>query len=316
MLLTAAQKTIGTQPSNKRLVYARDTDKLIRLQSRIGYADTSVDLKNPLVLPQGSPIARLLMQQSHSCQKHTGVDSTLVGFLGNHWTPEARRLAKKVLGSCPTCRRVRGPTFQLPPMPQLPVDRVRPTRAFEAIGIDYLGPSTTKGIDGSTNKVWILLITCLSTRAVHLEPVWSLTTEEFLEVFRQFAATRGNPLRILSDNGRQFVLAAKVLADSEFATIQWHFIAALSPWQGGVYERLVSLVKRAFKACIGRRVLTEIEFRTFIKETEACLNCRPLTFVSTEGDAAASRRLLGVARGTALGSPRSRRGTPGTSRGA
>jgi hypothetical protein len=116
-----------------------------------------------------------------------------------------------------------------------------------------------------------------------LEPVWSLTTEEFLEVFRQFAATRGNPLRILSDNGRQFVLAAKVLADSEFAGIQWHFIAALSPWQGGVYERLVSLVKRAFKACIGRRILTELEFRTFTKETEACLNCRPLTFVSTEG---------------------------------
>jgi hypothetical protein len=138
LLLKAAQKTIGTQPPNKRLVYAMDTDGLIRLQSRIGYADTSADLKNPLVLPQGSPVARLLMQQSHSCQKHTGVDSTLVGFLGNHWTPEARRLAKKVVGSCPTCRRVRGPTFQLPPMPQLPVDRVRPTRAFEAVGIDYL----------------------------------------------------------------------------------------------------------------------------------------------------------------------------------
>jgi hypothetical protein len=84
--------------------------------------------------------------------------------------------------------------------------------------------------------------------------------------------------------GRQFVLAAKVLAGSEFAAIQWHFIAALSPWQGGVYERLVALVKRAFKACIGRRILTEIEFRTFAKKTEACLNCRPLTFVSTEGD--------------------------------
>jgi hypothetical protein len=74
-----------------------------------------------------------------------------------------------------------------------------------------------------------------------------LSTEEFLEVFRQFSATRGNPLRILSDNGRQFILAAKVLANSEFAPIEWHFIAALSLWQGGVYERLVALVKRSFK---------------------------------------------------------------------
>jgi hypothetical protein len=241
LLLKAAQQAIGTQPPNKRLVYAIDTDGLIRLKSRLGYADTSADFKSPLVLPKGSPVARLLMQESHGFQ-----NSTLVGFLGNHWTPEARRLAKKVVGNCLTCRRVRGPTFQLPAMLQLPLDRVRPTRAFEAVGIDYLGPTTTRGLDGQANKVWILLITCLSTRAVHLEPVWSLSTEEFLEVFRQFAATRGNPLRILSDNGRQFVLAAKVLANSEFAAIEWHFIAALSPWQGGVYERLVALVKRYF----------------------------------------------------------------------
>jgi hypothetical protein len=44
------------------------------------------------------------------------------------------------------------------------------------------------------------------------------------------------------------------------------------------------LVKRSFKTCLGRRFLSEIEFRTFTKETEACLNARPLTFVSTEGD--------------------------------
>jgi len=51
-----------------------------------------------------------------------------------------------------------------------------------------------------------------------------------------------------------------------------------------VYERLVALVKEAFKATLGRRLMTHDEMRTFTVEVEASLNSRPLTFVSTEPD--------------------------------
>lgn len=39
-------------------------------------------------------------------------------------------------------------------------------------------------------KVWVCLITCMATRAVHLEVVLDLATQEFLLAFRQFIARR------------------------------------------------------------------------------------------------------------------------------
>ena len=136
-------------------------------------------------------------------------------------------------------------------------------------------------------KAWVLLLTCLTTRAVYLEPVWGLTAEQFLHAYRRFVARRGRPARILSDNGTQFVLTAKTLKECcrPPNQVDWTFIPQLSPWQGGVYERLVALVKSAFKSTLGRTTLTKEELRTFTAEVEAAINSRPLTFVSSEPDA-------------------------------
>jgi transposase InsO family protein len=143
--------------------------------------------------------------------------------------------------------------------------------------MDYLGPTTTRRPGESPRKAWILLITCLVTRAIHLEPVWSLAAEDLLHALRQFISRRGRPARILSDNGTQFVMVGKLLtlrlgADAP----KWSHIPALSPWQGELYERLVVLVKAAFKTSVGRSTLDPDEFRTFTCEVEAALNSRRL----------------------------------------
>ena len=66
--------------------------------------------------------------------------------------------------------------------------------------------------------------------------------------------------------------------------IEWCFIPSLSLWAGGVYERLVKLVKDSFKRTLGGTILNLEELRTFIKEVEFSVNCRPITFVSGEMD--------------------------------
>ena len=83
----------------------------------------------------------------------------------------------------------------------LPEDRVRDAAAFEVIGIDYAGPLFLSG----GQKAYICLFTCAVYRAVHLELVTSLSTEEFLEAFRRFIARRGRPTVVYSDNGKNFV---------------------------------------------------------------------------------------------------------------
>ena len=46
---------------------------------------------------------------------------------------------------------------------------------------------------------------CMVTKAVHLEMVESLSTEDFIEAFRNFTGIRGRCERLWSDNGKNFV---------------------------------------------------------------------------------------------------------------
>ena len=149
--------------------------------------------------------------------------------------------------------------YALPKMPPLPEERVCRQAPFKSIGIDFLGPTETR-LAGEKVKAWILLMTCLVTRAVHLEAMLDTTAESFLNVLRRFISRRGKPDLIWSDNATSFKLAEKTISlltkpgpgqnSEEFLAlnkIKWRFIAQISPWAGGFYERLVQLCKNCFK---------------------------------------------------------------------
>ncbi|XP_076030378.1 uncharacterized protein LOC143018674 [Oratosquilla oratoria] len=58
----------------------------------------------------------------------------------------------------------------------------------------------------------------------------------------------------------------------------------LFPWWGGWWERHVRSVKSALKKCLGTRCLTKCELETTLFEVEACINSRPLIYVSDDHD--------------------------------
>uniref|UniRef100_A0A1I8BIW5 Integrase catalytic domain-containing protein n=1 Tax=Meloidogyne hapla TaxID=6305 RepID=A0A1I8BIW5_MELHA len=226
--------------------------------------------KNPILLPKGHSAVKLIIEKIHVELLHSGVDAVLGNFLIKYWSPGARREAKKVVKNCKKCQKINGPKFALPLMPGLPKERLRKSRAFEAIGVDYLGPSLYK-IENGKAKFWIALFTCLSTRAVHLEIALELSALEFMHCLRRFIAIRGCPKKIISDNATQFKVGSE-LVGAKFVGkwiekskneekrinnflinkgIEWCFIPSLSPWAGGVYERLVKLVKDSFKRTLG-----------------------------------------------------------------
>ncbi|XP_076030379.1 uncharacterized protein LOC143018675 [Oratosquilla oratoria] len=64
----------------------------------------------------------------------------------------------------------------------------------------------------------------------------------------------------------------------------WKFIAPRFPWWGGWWERHVRSVKSALKKCLGTRCLTKCELETTLFEVEACINSRPLIYVSDDHD--------------------------------
>ena len=275
-----------------------DDDDLLRACSRYQHADLPESTRCPVLLPKNHPFSKLVVLDAHAGIKHAGATHTLSELRRTYWIPHGRAYAKKVIKACVLCRRFKyKQTFRLPQMPPWPLERVSRSAPFQFIGLDYFGPMKVK-VNDSVQKMWACLFTCLSTRAVHLEPVMDCTPSEFLSCLKRFMARRGCPQQIISDNAAQFQLV-KILADrawkhapedesllaySAQQGIRWKFIIALAPWQGGHYERLVGVVKSVLKTIVGRRLLSWTDLITLLAETEAIVNSRPITYVNTELD--------------------------------
>lgn len=277
-------KFVQLQLDGEDLVHTnRNREGLICLTTRLTNANGPEDFKNPIILPRSHWVTKLLILDSHYKLGHSGVDSTLCRFFSSYFCRRGRRLTKTLIKGCETCRRDRAARFKLPAMPPWPRSRVNVTRPFEVVGLDYLGPTIFKRKPGiEPGKAWILLFTCFSTRAVHLEVVDSLDTITFILAMRRFVARRGSPCEILSDNAAQLVLAREVVM--KFNEIRWKLTPPLAPWAGGVYERLNQLIKNSFRRSLSRKVLPWSQLVTFTIEVEAILNNRPITFVSDEKD--------------------------------
>lgn len=258
----------------------QDGNGLICLSTRLTHADRPVEFRNPVVLPRDNWVTRLLILEAHQQMFHVGIEGTLCRFLSNYYCRRARRLVKKIIQECEVCRRDRALRYRLPAMPPWPRPRVNPTLPFEFVGLDYLGPTIYKRPVPEPGKAWILLFTCFSTRAVHLELVENLETITFILALRRFIARRGTPREILSDNAAQLILAREVLM--RFNDIRWKLTPPLAPWGGGLYERLNRLIKAAFRRALGRKILPWPQLVTFTTEVEATLNNRPITFVSDD----------------------------------
>lgn len=136
------------------------------------------------------------------------------------------------------------------------------------------------------------LYTCCVVRAVHLNLLFDLSVQSFIRSFKRFAARRGTPRKLVSDNGKTFTAAAKALkAISENRAvlnllsgfrIDWQFNIERAAWWGGIFERLIRSTKRCLHKIVGKASLTYDELNTAVIEIEAVLNSRPISHYSTE----------------------------------
>ena len=190
-----------------------DNQHIIRCKGRVGNAPLSQENKNPILLPSKHRLTNLIVQDVHSKIKHSGIKDTLTTVREKFWILRGREAVKRNLRKCVTCRRVEGIPYRPPPTPDLPMERVSIDPPFAHTGLDFVGPLYIR--DGKTssekgsNKVYICLFTCVSTRAIHLELAPSLSVKSFLLAFRRFVSRRGLPVSLMSDNATTFRAASK-----------------------------------------------------------------------------------------------------------
>jgi hypothetical protein len=144
-----------------------DDRGLLRIASRLRHV--SEDMAIPILLNHQSGLTALLVRWIHAEAKHAGVDATMSAFLSRFWTRQARSTVRKALKECLVCWKEKARPYRYPKAPPLPSARLEASRLFEKVGIDFLGPRVVRTEDGGRKKIWVLLVTCLSTRAGYLE---------------------------------------------------------------------------------------------------------------------------------------------------
>ena len=210
---------------------------ILRLRGRFHNCSIGEDQKHPIILRDvSSRFTKLVIIDGHEKIMHQGLEATLGQVRRRFWIVKGRKAIKTVIKKCTICKRHQGRTMTSPASPDLPDFRLNfEARAFSSVGIDFAGPIfyrnffNCKSCNKQTFKSYILLLTCATTRAIHLELVPDLTVESFIRAFKRFAARRGTPSLIISDNAKTF-RARKVKSFMSAANITKKFILPASPW--------------------------------------------------------------------------------------
>ena len=141
-------------------------------------------------------------------------------------------------------------------MASLPEDRITPSKPpFTNWEWTALAPSLSAVVEHNS-----VLLTCLAIRAVHIEVVYSMDTESFINALRRFISRRGRPEEIRSDNGGNFVAVrswnqAQIHEHLLQSDVKWTFNPPAESHQGGVWERCIRTVRKVMKALLRNKFL-------------------------------------------------------------
>ena len=277
-----------------------DEHGLLRVGGRLQRAGLTYDQTHPLIVPRRHILTNRLIVSYHVKHLHVGFGHVLALLQERYWIIGGSGTVRHYLRGCIPCRHAKAPlgSQQMAPLPASRFQTDLP--AFSYSAVDYFGPLVVKLTTRKSTKRWGALITCLTSRAVHLDLVNGLDAKEFLMTFRRFISVYGSPKEMLSDNGGNFTRADKELkADFKEVDFQrisdglcplginfrWKFNPPRCSHQGGIFERMIgwtrSCLRQMMKDIAFRRP-TDPGLRTILKEIEGVINSRPLMPCGTD----------------------------------
>jgi hypothetical protein len=282
-------KTFRKGPLQRKEVFL-DKRGMLRLVTRFGAAECfSWEERNPILLTSRHLATALLVREYHHRVSHSGSRNTFAALCKKYHIPW--NVVKNEVFRCQDCRE-RHPLPAQAPLGQLHPFRLQAWQhVFKKTGMDFFGPFVIK----RGQKVWGLLFTCLTTRAVHIEPCPSLNVPTWLNAINRFVSRRGKPETIACDQAGTFVGGSKQLAKivedqlsaqfqqelvqkvAEKFQIEFAFIPKRMPHHGGAWERMVREAQRAMvRSASTVSGLSYDALVTFLVHAEGTINRRPL----------------------------------------
>ncbi|XP_057680914.1 uncharacterized protein LOC130908955 isoform X1 [Corythoichthys intestinalis] len=261
-----------------------DVHDILRVGGRLTKASLHPNIKHPAIMPRDHHVSRLLIKHFHEKIHHQGRGMTVNEIRANGiWIIGCSIEVSSFIYKCVKCRRYRKYN-QEQKMGDLPSERLEATPPFAYSGMDCFGPFCVK--EGRKEvKRYGLLFTCMCSRAIHIEVLDDLSTDCFLNALRCFIAIRGNVSQLHCDQGTNFIGARNELltqATQEKVKglgISFVFNPPASSHMGGVWERQIRTIRNVLRAILDESAsrLDTSSLRTFMYETMAIVNSRPLT---------------------------------------
>ncbi|XP_052445763.1 uncharacterized protein LOC127987458 [Carassius gibelio] len=264
-----------------------DEHGILRVGGRLVHAALHPHVKHPAILPRHSHISTLLIRHYHEQVYHQGRGMTINELRSNgFWILGCSKAVSSYIYKCTRCRKLRRCTEEQR-MANLPQERMETTPPFTYCGMDCFGPFYVK--EGRKElKRYGLLLTCMCSRAIHVEMLDDLSTDAFINALRAFIAIRGPVRQLRSDQGtnfvgarREFAEALKEINQERLKEFGCEFImnTPSASHMGGIWERQIRTIRSVLTSILDQSAqrLDSASLRTFLYEVMAIVNSRPLT---------------------------------------
>lgn len=259
---------------------------VIRMSSRLQNMDLSYSMKNPAILPNKHPLIDTLIQHLHDRNHHQNEAMILEAVREKGWLIHGREAVRRISRKCNTCKILRATPVQ-PRMGDLPLCRTdNKAYPFEHCGVDCFSQLYVT-VGRARVPRYGLIFVCMTTRAIHLEPLEDMSSKACLSGIQIFASIYGPPKHFYSDNGTNFVGLSRIfnnivshlapdLADKIGVT--WHFNPPYTPHFGGAWERMIQSTKKMLQFFeYEQRISTDYDLRNLLAQISSRINDRPLT---------------------------------------
>jgi hypothetical protein len=190
---------------------------MMRVSSRAQLQqDLPLETMFPIWFPKGTWVGRLILYFKHS-QNHSKTKRLAQEFMTRFFCNGLYQAVGTINKHCMTCRKKHGPGgAQI--MGQVPDRKMGSLKQFNLVSMDTCGQFTVKILNTSM-KVWVLVLACLQTKAIHLEILEGLKTDEVINALERAVARKGNFKELHADNFASFIAAKTIITREQQASL-------------------------------------------------------------------------------------------------
>jgi len=278
----------------KQLGVYLDSHGLMRVRGK--FKCNSGNFECPVLLSRNSELANLIIRELHRDLGHAGKYVVLAELRKKFYMPSMFSKVRSILRECVVCKRFNGRPINLNQSPYRD-ERISPSEIpFRNVYVDHFGFYNCK-FEGTKKKVYLLLITCMFTRAFSLQICLDMSVNSYLRAMQMHIHRYGVPSKVYSDSGTTLVAGGNVLLDFwkdvktksflsnyNIDSLEFSQFCKGNSALGSLVESGVKIAKRLIYGTIRNNCLDYHDFELLISDINHLINKRPVAFPNDSKD--------------------------------